>query len=64
MQGDPLNVFTQKKIRQIPHTASSPDLAPSDFFLFGDFRRKLTEYEIRDRQSLKSAITQIFDEIG
>jgi hypothetical protein len=26
--------------------------------------RKLTEYDITDRQSLKSAIAHIFDEIG
>jgi hypothetical protein len=27
-------------------------------------KRKLTEYDIPDRQSLKSAITHIFDAIG
>jgi hypothetical protein len=33
------------------------------FFLFEYIRRKLAEYEVPDGQSLKSAITLIFDEI-
>jgi hypothetical protein len=42
----------------------SLDLAPRDFFLFGYIKRKLTEYDIPDWQSLRSAITHLFDEIG
>jgi hypothetical protein len=53
-----------KKIQRILHPAYSPDFAPSDFFLFGYLKRKLTEYDIPDRQNLTSVITQIFDEIG
>jgi hypothetical protein len=34
MQGDPLNIFTQK-IQRIPHPAQRLGLASSDFFLFG-----------------------------
>jgi hypothetical protein len=30
----------------------------------GHIKRKITEYDIPDRQNLKSAITHIFDEIG
>jgi hypothetical protein len=63
MQGDSVNIFMQK-IRRIPHPACSPDFAPSDFFPFGYIKRRLGEYNILDRQSLKSAITHIFDEIG
>jgi hypothetical protein len=40
------------------------DLAPSDFFLVGYIKRKLREYDITDPQSLKSATTYLFDEIG
>jgi hypothetical protein len=47
----------------MPHPAYSPNLAPSDLF-FGYIKRKLTEYEIPDRESLKSAITHMFGEIG
>jgi hypothetical protein len=46
------------------HPADSPDLAPSDFFLFDETKRKLIEYGIPGRQSLKSAVTHIFDELG
>jgi hypothetical protein len=53
-----------KKIQRIAYPAYSPDLALSDFFLFGYIKRKLTKYVILDRQGLKSAITHIFDEIG
>jgi hypothetical protein len=53
-----------KRIERAQHPASSPDLAPKDFFLFGDIKSKLTEYDIPDRQSLQSVITHIFDEIG
>jgi hypothetical protein len=55
---------SRKKIQRIRNPAHSPDLTPSDFFLFGYIKRKLTEYDIPNRQSLKSTITHIFDEIG
>jgi hypothetical protein len=44
------------------HLAHSPDLAPSDFFLFGDLKEKLTDFDCRSREDLKSAITPIFNE--
>jgi hypothetical protein len=48
----------------MPHSAESSDLAPSDFFLFGFLKEKLPEYQIPDRESLKSTIMQIFSEIS
>jgi hypothetical protein len=48
MQGDPPNVFTQT-VQRIPHPDYSPDLGPSEFFLFGYIKRKLTEYDISDQ---------------
>jgi hypothetical protein len=45
------------------HPAYSPNLAPSDFF-FGYIKRKFTEYEIPDRESLKSVIAYMFGETG
>jgi hypothetical protein len=53
-----------KEIQRIPHPAYSLDLAPGDVFLFGYIKRKLTEYNIPDPQSLQSTITHIFDETG
>jgi hypothetical protein len=51
-----------KKIQRIPCPAYNPDLTPSGLFLFSYIKRKLTEYDIPDGYSLKSAITHIFDE--
>jgi hypothetical protein len=59
-----LNVFAQEKIKRVLPAAYNPDSAPSDFFLFGYMKQKLTECDIPDRESLKCAITRIFDEIG
>jgi hypothetical protein len=47
----------------MPHPAYSPDIAPSDFFLFGFLKEKLPEYHIPDRESLKSTIMHIFSEM-
>jgi hypothetical protein len=55
--------FHAEKIWRMPHPAYRPDLALRDFFLFGYIKQKLTEYNIPDRQNLKNAIIDIFDEI-
>jgi hypothetical protein len=47
----------------VPHPAYSPDLAPSDFFLFGTLKTELQNYEIHNREHLILAIRAIFDEI-
>jgi hypothetical protein len=49
-----------KKIQRITHPAYSPDLAPSDFFLFGSVKRKLTEYDIPGRQCLRCDCRNVF----
>jgi hypothetical protein len=45
---------------------TAPGLQPGPrtkcFFLFGYIKRKLTEYDIPGRESLKSSTTYIFDE--
>jgi hypothetical protein len=57
-------MFSRKMIPGTPQLAYSLDFALSDFFPFSCIKRKFTEYAIPDPQSLKSAITHIFDEIG
>jgi hypothetical protein len=47
----------------VPHPAYSPDLAPSDFFLFGYLKSKLQGIVVRSRPEFFSAIGEIFDEI-
>jgi hypothetical protein len=54
----PTDYLHTKKIQR------RPNLAPYDFFRYGYIKRKLTEYHIPDRQSLKSALTHISAEIG
>jgi transposase len=56
--------LSRTKAKRVPHPAYSPDLAPSDFFLFGFLKTKLQEYDIPDRETLKSAISDIFAEIS
>jgi hypothetical protein len=41
-----------------PHPAHSPDLAPSDFFLFGCIKGKLSDYNCKNQENLLNAITQ------
>jgi transposase len=52
------------KAKRMPHPAYSPDLAPSDFFLFGYVKGKLTDYQCETRDELKAAISEIFGGIG
>jgi hypothetical protein len=42
------------EIDSSPTIAYGPDFAPRNFFLFGYIERKCTEYDIPDRQSLKT----------
>jgi histone-lysine N-methyltransferase SETMAR len=51
------------KAKRLPHPAYSPDLAPSDFFLFGYLKEKLTDISCTNRDELKSAIVSLFEEI-
>jgi hypothetical protein len=51
------------KAQRMPEQASSPDLAPSDFFLHGFLKRQLQGVHLADREALKSRISQIFSEI-
>jgi hypothetical protein len=37
------------KAKRLPHPVSSPDLAPSDFFLFGYLKDKLTAFDCTTR---------------
>jgi hypothetical protein len=51
------------KAKRLPHPVHSPDLAASDFFLFGYLKEKLTAFHCPTRDDLKSAIITILDEI-
>jgi len=46
----------------MPHPPYSPDLAPSDFWLFGYLKQQLDTYS--DSESLKKAVTNIIHDIS
>jgi hypothetical protein len=52
------------KARRMAQSAYSLDRAPIDFFLFWYLKQKLHVTYISDRETLKSAIFDIFSEIG
>jgi hypothetical protein len=56
--------LTEFHVRRVPHPVYSPDLAPSDFFLFGTVKAELQNYEIHSREDLIMAIRAIFDQIS
>jgi hypothetical protein len=51
------------KAKRLPHPVDSPDLAPSDFFLFGYLKENLTVFHCTTRDELKSAIITIVNGI-
>jgi hypothetical protein len=50
------------KVKRLPHSVYGPDFVPSDFFLFGYLKEKLTAFQCMTRDELKSAIITIFNE--
>jgi hypothetical protein len=55
--------LTEFRARRVPHPVYSPDLAPSDFFLFGTVKAELQNYEIHSREDLILAIRTVFGQI-
>ena len=49
----------EKKIRRLSHPAYSPDLAPSDFFLFGYLKMKLEGCVFEDEDELFAKVKEI-----
>jgi len=51
------------KLRILPHPPYSPDIAPSDFFLFGYLKEMLKGRKFAGRVELEDAITVLMDNI-
>jgi len=51
-------------MKRAPHPAYSPDLAPSDFFLFGFIKGQLRGQLFRSREELEEKITEILNSIS
>jgi hypothetical protein len=56
--------LTRITIQRLSHLADSPDSALSYFFLFGDFKEKLTDFDCQIWENLESAIITHFNEIS
>jgi histone-lysine N-methyltransferase SETMAR len=54
---------TRNEMKPAPHPRYSPDLAPSDFFLFGCMERKLMGYRAESESELLVRICVILAEI-
>jgi hypothetical protein len=48
------------RAERLPHPAYSPGLAPSNFFLFGYMKGKLSDYNYEGRDDLLNVIAEIF----
>ena len=53
----------QNEIRRAPQPPYSPDIAPSDFYLFGYLKEKLKGYKFNSKEELLSEIISILEEI-
>jgi hypothetical protein len=49
----------QNSMQRAPHPVCSPDLAPSDFYLFGDVKQLLSGYQFADQDPLLQAVSDI-----
>lgn len=50
--------------KRTPHPPYSPDLAPSDFYLFGKVKRELQGHMFNDRNELLEKLTEILNKIS
>jgi histone-lysine N-methyltransferase SETMAR len=52
------------KAQRLPYPPYSPDRAPSDFFLFGPIKGKLSDFDCDARHEAETAIIAVFNGIG
>jgi histone-lysine N-methyltransferase SETMAR len=55
--------ITENHIGRVPHPPYSPDLAPSDFWLFGYLKTSLVGQTFDEPEQLLEAITEFLNEI-
>jgi hypothetical protein len=54
-----LDFMKRTVVKRTPHSPSSLDLAPSDFYRLGHVKQLLRKYEFADREALLHAIEDI-----
>jgi hypothetical protein len=52
------------KCKRVPHPSCPPDLAISDFDLFGVFKQQLQGFDVSDHEELKSDIRRHFQDVS
>ena len=56
--------YTKKGFKRAPHSVNRPDVAPSDFFLFGFLEEKLKGKSFADVEELKETLLEILGSIS
>jgi histone-lysine N-methyltransferase SETMAR len=56
-----MDFMDANRMTRAPHPPYSPDLVPSDFFLFGDVKRQLSGYSFNHADDLSTAVQEILD---
>jgi hypothetical protein len=51
-------------VKRLPHSPHSPDISPSDLYLFGKVKTGLIEQEIPDGVDLLEAVAEIWNGIS
>jgi hypothetical protein len=58
------NFFEHNPLNRLPHPLYSPDISPSNFYLFGKAKRSLVSWEIIDEINLLEELTEILNGIS
>jgi ABC-type transporter Mla subunit MlaD len=51
-------------MKPVPHSLYSPDIAPSDFHLFGDVKRSLAGLSFESAEQLPEAVQAVLEGTG
>jgi hypothetical protein len=57
-----MDFMETNRMRRALHPLYSPDLGPSDFFLFGDVKRRLSGCSFDDADDRPSVVEEILDD--
>jgi histone-lysine N-methyltransferase SETMAR len=58
------NFFTRCGLRELDHPSYSPDLAPSDFYLFGKVKDQLIGESIQDEKEFLHEVVELLGSIS
>jgi hypothetical protein len=58
------DLFETELLKRLPHLSYSPDISPSDFYLFGKIKDALVGQEIPDEVGLLEAAIEILSGIS